>query len=127
MKSIGDITGSRIIAQGSRNFPYVNADAIVAGATVWIDIHNHFGNEARQFDYFDTAVITNNSAQAVHFYLNSPAEDYYILPYQSQPITRRAFRRFGFYNATLIDIAIGEISASMRRLPPDIMSVIQQQ
>ena len=116
-----------VIRQGSRIFPY-SVPAVNHTVTVAVDIGSLFPVEAQLWDYFDSLVILNNSALPVHFYLNcNKLDDYYILPYGTQPITRRAFRSFSFYNPDgALDIAAGLISMQMRRLPPDAMSVVNQ-
>jgi hypothetical protein len=119
---------NQVLRSGSRLFPY-SVPIIVASAakeTNFGDIKALFGNEAEVFDYFDTVVIYNNSALPVYFYLNNDVnEAYYILPYGTQPITRRPFRTFSFYNPdAAIDIAAGSVYMNMRRLPPDVVSTV---
>jgi len=117
----------RTIIQGSRLFSYA-VPLVAATKTYWYDIYSIFGADADLFDYFDSLNISNNSALPVHFYLDSKDNDYYILAYGIQPVTRRPFRRFGFYNPDAAnDIAADLIQMSMRRLPPDIMPVVNTQ
>ena len=118
---------AQVIAQGSRIFPY-SVPLIAHTQTYWYDLQSVFTRqELSLWDYMDSLVILNNSALPVHFYLNQADNDYYILPYGTQPITRRAFRTFGFYNPDAAnDIAAGLVTMNMRRLPPDIMSVVNQ-
>ena len=117
---------AQIIAMGSRVFPY--SVPLISHATIyWYDIKSLFPVEADLWDYFDSLVILNNSALPLHFYLNQSDNDYYILPYGTQPITRRAFRTFGFYNPDgANDIAAGLVTMNMRRLPPDVVPVVTQ-
>lgn len=116
----------QIVRQGSRIFPYA-VPKIDATKTFWYDIFSIFGNEAILFNYFDALVIINNSALPIHYYHQSVNEDYLILPNSTQPITRRPFSRFGFYNPDgAIDVAAGEVTMNMRRLPPDVTAVVNQ-
>ena len=115
-----------VVSRGSRIFPYA-VPAVVAVTTYWYDLKGIFGIEADLWDYFDSVVVLNNSALPVHFYLNSFDDDYYILPFGTQPVTRRPFRRFGFYNPDVaLPIAVGLITMSMRRLPTGIIGVVNQ-
>ena len=118
---------AQVIAQGSRVFPY-SVPIITATNTFWYDLSAVMSAQEKAFwDYMDSLVILNNSAYPVHFYLNNADNDYYILPYGTQPITRRAFRTFGFYNPdSTNDITAGLVTMNMRRLPPDVVSVINQ-
>jgi hypothetical protein len=117
-----------IVRMGSRVFPY-SVPQITHATTFWYDLPTMIGNqqEAALWDYLDSLVILNNSALPVHFYLNNTDNDYYILPYGTQPVTRRAFRTIGFYNPDVAnDITAGLVTVNMRRLPPDVISVINQ-
>ena len=117
----------QIVNQGSRIYQF-SVPAIVATKTYWYDLPAVMGvQEAALYNFLDSLVILNNSALPIHFYLNSADNDYYILAYGTQPISRRAFRTFGLYNPDAItDIAAGLVTMSMRRLPPDIVSVVNQ-
>jgi hypothetical protein len=115
----------RTIRQGSRQFPFTSAAIIASTPTTWYDLKSLFGYEADLWDYFDSLMVYNNSALPVHLYLNSPADDYLILGYSAQPVTRRAFRSFGLYNPDgAVDIAAGLITMQMRRLPPNVQPVV---
>ena len=118
---------ARIIAQGSRIFWY-NVPAVIHATTQQYTLKDILPQlDMSIFQYLDSVVILNNSALPVHFYLNGQADnDYYILPYGTQPITRRAFRSFAFYNPDgANDIAANLITMNMRRLPPGIGMTIQ--
>jgi hypothetical protein len=107
----------QLLQQGSRTFPY-SVPAVNHTQTNWYHFNNLFPTEATIWTYVDSIVIQNNSALPVHFYLNSTDNDYTILPFGVQPITRRACRAFGFYNPDAAsDIAAGLILMNMRRLP----------
>lgn len=116
----------QVVKMGSRVFPY-SVPLIAATLTYWYDLTYIFGNEMRLWDYFDSLVVQNNSALPVHFYLNSTDDDYYILAYGTQPISRRPFRRFGVYNPDLaVDIAADLVTLTMRRLPSGVLGVVSQ-
>lgn len=112
----------QIRAQGSRNF-VVTLGVIAAGV---IDSHSIKGDfaEAEQFDYMDSLLITNNSAQPIEFYLNGVSDTYPILPYQIQPISRRAFRYYAVRNVGALATVAGDIVIQYRRLPPDVVPTV---
>ena len=118
---------NQVKAQGSRVYPFA-VPQVTHALTFWYDLLSVMSaQEASLWDYMDSLVILNNSALPVHLYLNNTDNDYYILPYGTQPISRRAFRTFGFYNPDVAnDIVAGLITMNMRRLPPDIISVVNQ-
>jgi hypothetical protein len=117
----------QVISQGSRIFGY-SVPIIAASKVYWYSLADVMtAQEQALWDYMDSLVILNNSALPLHFYLNQTDNDYYILPYGTQPITRRAFRTFGFFNPDAAnDITAGLVTMNMRRLPPDITAVVTQ-
>jgi hypothetical protein len=117
---------AQVISLGSRLFPY-SVPLVAHTQTYWYNIKDVINQqEAALWDYLDSLVILNNSGLPVNFYLNNSDNDYYILAYGTQPISRRAFRTFGFFNPDAAnDIAAGLISMNMRRLPPDVISTVQ--
>jgi hypothetical protein len=116
----------QVISGGSRIFPYA-VPIQVHAVTNWYDLRAMFGNEMLFWDYLDSVTIQNNSTLPIWFYLNSTDNGYYILSYGTQPITRRPFRTFGFYNPDgAVDIAAGLITMNMRRLPSGVMGVVKQ-
>lgn len=114
---------TQIIAQGSKMFtPAIGA--ITPATLIWYDVAS-LEPDAQLFEPLDSIVIQNNSAVRIEFYLDTQNDDYTILPFSTQPISRRSFRRFGIRNDDVaVGIAAGAVIIFMRRLPPDVMPTV---
>lgn len=114
---------AEIVAMGSPNY---NQDLgiIAATAEVWYDMKSTFPG-SQIYDYFDSIVITNNSAEKIEFYLNTKGDTYTMLAFQVLPLSGRAFRYWGVKNLDAVNnTAASEINLQMRRLPPQVQPVI---
>ena len=99
--------------------------AIGAGAIFRGDIWSFFAGQAaiNAWDYLDSTTVINNSAQTIEF-ASAPEETYIILPYQIQPITRKPVRTFTVKNTGGLATLADDIIIQMRRLSPDVQTVI---
>lgn len=113
----------QLLKTGSKNFKY-DMPAFDPGVTKWFKNTDLF-SDAYLFDYLDSITLINNSGQGVTLYINSPDDSYYVPSYMVQPVSRKAFRQFGVKNEGAVAIAAGELVVSLRRLPPDVMEVVQ--
>lgn len=111
-----------VIAQGSKIYQH-RVPIILSGALNWFDVASLFP-DAITFEPLDSLIITNNSAQTINFYLDSPNDVYPVLAYQIQPIIKRFFRRYGIENTGLAATLATDIVIAMRRLPTDIKTTV---
>lgn len=92
-------------------------------AATWTDKHKEFP-ESDIWDYLDSAVLTNNSAQPIEFSIDG-GETYYVLPYQMQPVTRRPITKWAVKNVGAAPTVANEVILQIRRLGPDVQTVTQ--
>jgi len=113
---------AKLRAQGSPNY-VVSVGAIASGAEEYHDINTETP-DAEKYDFMDSILITNNSAQKIEFRLNR-YDVYPILGYQVQPITRRPCRFYTIKNVGALATVAGEVTVQYRRLPPEIIATTQ--
>ncbi len=109
-----------IRAAGSPNYKQV-LGAIANGVTVYYDLLSVWP-QAWAFDYLDSMIVTNNSAQPIEVGVNG--DTYAVLPYQIQPITHVPIRQWSVKNAGAAPTLASDITIMARLLPADTPVVV---
>lgn len=91
--------------------------SIAAGVTVTYDLDYEFPGIGYVYDFMDSVVVTNNSAQPITFKPN-PGAAYPILAYGSQEITPTHLKHgYSVENTGSGATNDGEVTIAMRRMP----------
>lgn len=106
--------------QGSPVYP-VNIGALAAAASERQNIRDIDRNAYDIYEYLDSAVVINNSAQPITVRIGT--SDYRILAYTTQSITKVIIRELLVTNSGTAATLAGEVRIELRRLPVNIQMV----
>jgi hypothetical protein len=115
------IRAAQLESMGSRMFSAYDG-IIAAGATVVHDMTVD-NPEIKAFQFADSIIVTNNSAQPLEYWHNG-AERYYIPAYSMQPVMGRPANNYKIVNVGAGATVANDVFVQYRRLAPSVQKVV---